>query len=140
MKFLSILILLVFFLAIFFGKRAYKTNSSKFDQAPRFGFSTSVFILMLRLVRGALALAFVLVGLFACRVLLREFKLMDTHGGLRNSFEFGGLIGFSIVLSGFLIALFLIYRVSGRLRTKVNQLHSARGSPDAPLIKTHWSL
>lgn len=139
MKLLLILIVLVFFLAIFFGKRSYKTNSSRFDPAPRFGFSTSVFILMLRLLRGALALAFVLVGLFACRVVLREFKLMDTHGG-RNSFELGGLIGFSIVLSGFILVLFLIYRVSGRLRTKVNQLHSARGAPDIPLIKTHWSL
>lgn len=125
-----------FFLAI----RSFKTNSLKSDKASRFGFFTSISILMLRLVRGALALAFVLVGLFACRVLSKEFMLIGAAGGRQDSFDFWGSIGFLFVFLGFFTVLYLIYRVSGRLCTQINQLHIARDSSHFPLIKTHWSL
>lgn len=122
-------------LGIFFVKRnSTKSNSAKRLKAPRVGFLTSVAILMLRLVRGVLGFVFVLAGFASFKFLRAMVVFVRNDGSQDNPFT----IGASLVLV--CIVLYSLFWLSSRIRTKVNQMHFERGSPDAPLIKSHWSL
>ena len=76
--------------------------------------------------------------LLATKVLVTSlfFVRVDTSKSQQDSVNFGGPLAFLVICG----VLYFIYRMSSRLRAKVNEMHVGRGASDAPLIKKRWSL